>query len=219
VSALRRQGTLECGATGWALACSSTCNSSSACCLLQGFGRVRLNAALTSAAALLEMGGSAAVLVLAAEQPPAAGLLAMGWVTMVCQALLAAASLACIVALPPDEAKGRVHLLRPALGLGSSDGGISSGGGIAADQPQPSQASEPLLGAEDRAESALPLSRPAISCTSFVGPRRVAGQPVAARAPWFDQATREFLRQARACLLGRPVCSLHLACLQTLQLP
>ncbi|PRW58447.1 MATE efflux family [Chlorella sorokiniana] len=166
--------------------------------ILQGFGRVRLNAGLTSAAALLEMAGSAAVLLLATSQPPAAGLLAMGWVSLVCQALLAAASLACIVALPPVEAKGRVHLLRAALGLGSSDGTLSSssgidGGGSGAGQAQLSPASEPLLEAEDRAESALPLSRPAISCTSFVGPRRAGGRH-AARAPWFDQATREFLR-------------------------
>lgn len=162
---------------------------------LQGFGRVRLNAALTSAAAVLEMAGSAAALLLAAGRPPAAGLLAMGWVTLACQALLASASLACIVALPPDEARGRVHLLRAALGLASSNGsGGTSSSGLG--QPQPSPAAEPLLEAEDRAESALPLSRPAISCTSFVGPRRVAGQQ-AAGARWFDQATREFLRHAR----------------------
>lgn len=178
---------------------------------MQGFGRVRLNAALTSAAALLEMAGSAAALLLATGRPPAAGLLAMGWVTLVCQALLAAASLACIVALPPDEAKGRVQLLRATLGLSSREGtpfSSSDAGSGAADQQQQSDASEALLTAEDRAESALPLSRPAISCVSFVGPRRAAGQ-AAARVPWFDRATREFLRQASGSLpQGRSRCCL-----------
>ncbi|EFN57503.1 hypothetical protein CHLNCDRAFT_143078 [Chlorella variabilis] len=118
--------------------------------VLQGFGRVRVNAALTSVAALLEMGGSAAVLLWPARQPApptaapastsASGLLAVGCVTCACQALLAAAALACIVALPPAEARGRVDLLREVLGLSSrwsrKSGSPGSGSG---------SASQPLL--------------------------------------------------------------------------
>lgn len=90
---------------------------------LQGFGHVRVNALLASAASLLEMAGSAAALVLLRSQPASGaagdgrGLLAVGCVTAACQALLTAAALACVAAMPPREARGCVHLGRDVFRL------------------------------------------------------------------------------------------------------
>lgn len=181
---------------------------------------MRVNALLTSCAAVLEMLGSAAVLLhwhgAAGQQlggdSSAASLRALGWVTLGCQALLAASSLGCIVALPPPEAKGRVHLLREVFGLGgggsSGDGGDSDGGG-AADQREPllddlghgSAATSGLeLAPSSPRAAAEPHRRPAAEQQQ--GSQAGGGQCVQtgsqqrgrSAGALFDDATKEFLR-------------------------
>lgn len=83
-------------------------------CTLQGYSRVRVNAALTSGAAVLEMAASAVVLRRQAEGSSAStSLVALGLVSMSCQLLLTVVSLACMLLLPPPEARGHLRLLRP----------------------------------------------------------------------------------------------------------
>ena len=135
------------GAGAGAAGASMPCHAPPMCMPpVQGFGHVRVNAGLTTAAAVLELAGSAIVLALGTGGPDS--LVPMGCVTLACQALLAAASLACIAALPPAAAKGRVSLWREALGLSSSTG---SGGGSAARE-------QPLLAAAEEAADRLPPS-------------------------------------------------------------
>lgn len=185
---------------------------------LQGFGRVRVNAALTSVAALLEMGGSAAVLLWPARQPApptaapastsASGLLAVGCVTCACQALLAAAALACIVALPPAEARGRVDLLREVLGLSSrwsrKSGSPGSGSG---------SASQPLLAGRTEEAAAAATAPGGSPIRGGMEAEEVQGTPQQPQkqqgaeqqqqpcseggsARLLDAATLEFLRRA-----------------------
>ena len=105
-----------------------------------------MTAALTSMAAALEMGGSAAVVVLlqrrqaagAAGTPSSSSgllLLALGLVTAGCQLLLAVGGLACVVALPPAEARLRLvgsrrrhaaDTRQPLLAAGADDSGVAA---------------------------------------------------------------------------------------------
>jgi hypothetical protein len=167
---------------------------------MQGFGRVRVNAALTSTAAVVEVLGSAAALRWQQQHQPAgpnsnsnetsdggggSSLVALGCVTAVCQGLLAAASLACIVALPPAEARGRVSLLRQVFGFSGSGVGSSGDGDLAAAGLQ-----EPLLAGGCMNGEQQQQRQPGVSAAAPPPPRR---------GPLFDQATREFLRSAPAC--------------------
>ncbi|KAL4458299.1 hypothetical protein ABPG75_013164 [Micractinium tetrahymenae] len=189
--------------------------------ILQGFSRVRVNALLTSCAAVLEMLGSAAVLrwhAAAGQQQggdgSAASLRALGWVTLGCQALLAAAALACIVALPPPEAQGHVHLLREVLGLGGGGGSSGSSGSGKDDGSAAAEQLQPLLDGQEAAEEdSLELApsspraaaelhhRPAAQPEQqdgHRGSRRHTGAAGQRRSrpsgALFDEATREFLR-------------------------
>jgi hypothetical protein len=159
--------------------------------LLQGFGRVRVNAVLASAASVLEMAGSAAVLTQLRTQPAAAAggsgreLLAVGCVTCACQGLLAAASLACVAALPPPEARGRVHLARDVFGLRRGAGWEQGGSPVPADGPR-----QPLLGSGGDGSDVQEQ------------PQGRAGEPPAAaggRLRLLDAPTLEFLRWCRRC--------------------
>ena len=180
---------------------------------MQGFGRVRVNAALTSIAAVLEVLGSAASLRWQQQQQPAgstnsinssdggaSSLVALGCVAAVCQGLLAAASLACIVALPPVEARGRVSLVRQVFGL---SGGSSTGGSSGSDGAwPPTDSEEPLLaGAASNREQQLQREGEGEQQQQQQQQQRQPGVSVAApppppRRPLFDRATREFLRCA-----------------------
>lgn len=145
-----------------------------------------MNAALASAAALLEMAGSAAVLARRSDTSSSSGsLLALGFVTLTCQVLQAGASLLCIVALPPPEASGRVSLLRDVFGLSSSSSGVP-------EPTSPTRPDQPLL-----ADGAQPASPSRLHCRRQNPVEQEAASLAGSRvgAVWFDEPTRKFLRQ------------------------
>lgn len=158
----------------------------SAAGVLQGFGRVRVNAALASGAAVLEMLGSALVLRLHAAGPQpsleaasletsssssSSNLVWLGCVTLACQLVLAAASLSCIALLPPAEARVSLRQVLFSRGGGSSSSSIEAS--------QPAGPEQPLL---DDGEG-RPGDAPIYGSEAMTG-----------RAAWLDRATLEFLR-------------------------
>lgn len=167
-----------------------------------------MNAALASGAALLEMAGSAAVLAARGAGASSGGsLLALGCVTAVCSALLAAASLACVVALPPPGAKGHVRLLQGVFALRGSGG--SSGGSAAARAQHPQQ--QPLLEGGGELQqppaAAAPPAEPGSPGSGLHRRGHAAMEQQGAAAStagaalgsaggqgWLDAATRRFLR-------------------------
>lgn len=167
---------------------------------MQGFGRVRVNAGLTSGAALLEMAGSAAVLAGGAGASSSGSLLALGCVTATCNALLAAASLACVVAMPPPEAQGRVRLLQGVFGLGggSDDAATTQQPLLAGDAEQAPAAAA----AEPGSPGSSGLHRRAPADAEQQGAVGAMGAVAAAQPPgsggsrraWLDAATRRFLK-------------------------
>ncbi|KAI3438708.1 hypothetical protein D9Q98_001128 [Chlorella vulgaris] len=155
--------------------------------VLQGFGHVRLNAVLTSSAALLEMGGSAALLMARQQRQPAlpqpggsGDLVALGCLTFGCQVLLTVAALACAVSLPPPEAHA-VNLPREVLGLQFGSGHAAA-----------SSAEHPLLACDPEAE---PGEQGAGGDDELVA---AGGEGAAAAAAstgrLFDEQTKAFLR-------------------------
>ena len=161
--------------------------------------------------------GSAAVLrwhAAAGQQQggAAASLQALGWVTLGCQALLAATSLGCIVALPPPEAQGHFQLLRQVCGLGgdgSSSGGSECAESAAAEQQRPLLSGD-AQGAASAAGLELAPSSPRAAAEAHERPaaqqqqdgqsgrQQHAGASSRRRSrhagALFDDATREFLR-------------------------